>query len=133
MGACKLWHESGRGESGAAALDDHEKLHEAMRSVEFEGWTGNVVFDSVTGSRKDDSIAYYIGNVDYAEGGLLEINKAGYWSAASGFVFDCFDCIPIVYPGGGATPPTQKELPPCVPPLTRTTTNSPPARLSPPH
>jgi hypothetical protein len=74
-----------------------------------------VDFDAETGSRKEESISYVFKNVQTQDGlsaassVRLEEKTVGYWSEASDFVFDCFDCSPIKFAEGTSEPPPQKQ------------------------
>jgi hypothetical protein len=75
-----------------------------------------VNFDAETGSRKEESISYVFKNVQTQDGlsaassVRLEEKTVGYWSEASDFVFDCFDCSPIKFADSTSEPPPQKPM-----------------------
>jgi hypothetical protein len=104
MGACKALHE------GKDPANDGSALHAGMSSVQFDGWSGGVVFDETTGSRVIDSVSYEFKGVQAVVGDSgLVVAKAGQWSSVSGFDFDCNDCTgPFLFGDGTSSAPQQK-------------------------
>ena len=101
LGACKAIFD------GFDPVEDGEALHAGMTNIRFDGWSGSVVFDEV-GSRTPESTSFDIGHVVLDESRKLSLSTTATWDENSGFVFDCFGCVDIVFADGSFDAPKQK-------------------------
>jgi len=104
MGACKAIAD------GKDPVADGAALHAAMSAVSFTGWSGNVIFDSETGSRTPSSTNFIVQNTAYdASDKSLLMRDVGTWSLSGGFDWSCYGCSALEFADGGSTAPAQRS------------------------